>query len=323
MVKKEKIKSFYDIELEAQVKEQKKQLKDNLKYTIWDKIADNIWLIGFIILCIALILELIFRFYNIVVIGFLPLIAIDKHFIPWDVLWNNWMYWSSMIYWLSWILIIIYLLKQKFTKENNSKSNKWYYKKVLFTLLWVYLLFYITNPWYTLQTHPRLFLYQNWKNITNKEIYFFLTEKYWFKADLYKPFKTLDDSIEGLEFAKKINSKWLYSWIFYDLERFWYDNVFKKYNDLTFQAYFIKKIVEDPFVNDKPLYDSNINIIWNYKKHVSNEHIIEAINYIEMKRNEYEFKNKNIEFYWELYDNVLLILKKLYWKWINNDILPL
>nr|MDD3720175.1 hypothetical protein [Candidatus Gracilibacteria bacterium] len=234
---------------------------------------------------------------------------------------NNWMFVSVLLYSIIGLVIIVNLFKKKFIKDDNTKTNKWYYKIVAGTFLGVYLLFYITNPWYTLQTHPRLFLYQDGKNITNKNIYFFLTERYGFNPSLYKPFKTLDDSIDGLEFAMRTNNKSLYSNIFFDLEKYGYENVFKKYNDVTFQAYFLKMFVNDYFVNDKPLYNNNINVIGNYKSYTNNKYIIEAINYIETKRDEYKGKEKGSEYYVELSDKVLDILKNLIGHGVNNKIL--
>jgi len=148
-----------------------------------------------------------------------------------------------MIYWLIGIAVIIYLFIDKFINENKKRTNKFYYTTIISVALAVHLGFYITNPWYTLQTHPRLFMYQDWKNITNKEVYFFLTERYWFKQDLYKPFKTLDESIEGLEFAMKIKEPSLYKRVFEESEKFWYDNLIKSYINASFQLYFLNYIL--------------------------------------------------------------------------------
>jgi len=138
------------------------------KETFFEKTNNNKVLFICMLIWVFFLLELISRFYNYIIVWWIPFLIIDKYFIPWDVLWDNKMYVTSMLFGLTWIWIIIYLFKDKFILAKGNRLDKWYYKMVFITVIWVYVLFYITNPWYTLQTHPRLFLYQDGKNITNK-----------------------------------------------------------------------------------------------------------------------------------------------------------
>jgi len=290
------------------------------KETFFEKTNNNkVLLMAFIIwiLLICMLLGKFFHFVKVWVIYFPFAFTIDWIFS------NEWMFQSVLIYSIIWISIILYIFYERFIVKENVKKDTWYYKTIFLIVIVVYWLFYITNPWYTLQTHPRLFLYQDGKNITNKWIYFYLTERYWFKESLYKPFNTMEDSIEWLEFAKEINDPWLYYHIFIDLEKYWYENIFNKYDDLTFQAYFIREFVNDPFVDDQTFFDSNINRMWEYKKYIKSEIIIEVLDYIEKKSTEYNWNKKGIEYYWDLADNVLNLLRKLIWKWVNNEILKL
>lgn len=172
------------------------------KENVVESINKNIWLFLLMLIWISMMVLLFSKFYHWDRIWW---IYVPFAFTTDGIFSNNWMFISSTIYWLFWTWMIIYLFKDKFIKDNKKRTNKWYYKAIVWVTLWLYWLFYITNPWYTLQTHPRLFMYQDWNNITNKTIYFYLTEKYGFDETLYKPFKTLDDSIAGLEFAMKIN----------------------------------------------------------------------------------------------------------------------
>ncbi|MDD3303216.1 MAG: hypothetical protein PHN31_06690, partial [Candidatus Gracilibacteria bacterium] len=167
---------------------------------------------------------------------------------------NEWMFQSVLIYSIIGISIILYIFYERFIVKENVKKDTWYYKTIFLIVIVVYGLFYITNPWYTLQTHPRLFLYQDGKNITNKGIYFYLTERYGFNETLYKPFRTMEDSIEGLEFAMENNEYSLYKKIFYDLEKYGYINVLKIYNDKTFQSYMLRKLT---YININNQYEKN------------------------------------------------------------------
>lgn len=275
--------------------------------------SNIIWVILLIIIWTVISVRFMLRFYS-----FYYVMPIKAEFV--GVFKDDKMFTSSLFLWLIWIIIWIIMLICLFKLKTNKNRFKLWVWAILFWLI-INFLFYVINPWYTLQTHPWLFFYQDGKNITNTERYFFLTERYGFDSTLYKPFKTLEDSIEGLDFAKKINNKALYSNIFFDLEIYWYENIFNKYKDLTFQAYFLKSFVNDPFVNDQNLFDSNIEEIWKYKKYAKNRYIIEAINYIEIKRDEYKWKEKWPEFYTDLSHKVLDILKNLIWHWINNKIL--
>ncbi|NDK07824.1 hypothetical protein EOM39_01100 [Candidatus Gracilibacteria bacterium] len=223
-----------------------------LKETTGERISKNIGLFLFMMLGVIGIFILIGKFYHWDRIS--EYIYIPFAFTTDGIFSNDWMFVSSMLYSIVGIGSIIYFFQDKYIKGNKKRTNKWYYKMVTLTVVGVYGLFYITNPWYTLQTHPRLFLYQDGKNITNKEIYFFLTERYGFKSDLYKPFKTLEDSIEGLEFAMKIKEPSLYRLVFEDIEKFGYNNLLKRYNDDSFQLYFLNYIL---FTST--FYDGKIN----------------------------------------------------------------
>lgn len=187
-----------------------------------------------IIIWVALSVRFMLRFYSFYYI--IPIRA--------ELVWvfkDDKMVTSSLVFWIIWIVVwiimLLYLIK---LKKNKDRLKLWIWA-IIFWLI-INFLFYVINPWYTLQTHPRLFFYQDWKNITNKERYFFLTERYGYDYTLYKPFKTLKDSIDGLEFAKRTNETWLYNYVFYDLEKYWYDKVLNIYKDKTFQAYLLDKI---------------------------------------------------------------------------------
>lgn len=279
------------------------------KETVWQRINKNIWLFIFMMLWIIFIFNLLSKFYH------------------WDRFWwiylpfafttdwifsNTWMFVSSAIYVFIGIWIIIYLFKEKFIDNNNQRPNKCYYRMTTLLTLTVYVLFYVTNPWYTLQTHPRLFMYQDWKNITNKEIYFFLTERYWFKGDLYKPFETLEDSIEGLEFAMEINEPSLYMKIFKDLENYGYQKVLEKYKDKTFQSYFLRRItnINTNYIEEKNFFLNNFNHLDYLEKIALDNILLDVIMHI---NDQYaKFKNwvineqdfyYNINKYWDkLYD---------------------
>ncbi|MFA5917773.1 MAG: hypothetical protein WC850_06080 [Candidatus Gracilibacteria bacterium] len=254
------------------------------KETIGEKINKNFGLFLFMFFGIILTFLLLTKFYHWDRIGglYLPFAYTTD-----GIFSNNWMFVSSTLYGLIGIGIILYLFKDKFIKGNNKRSNKCYYKIIIGVILLVYGLFYITNLWYTLQTHPRLFMYQDGKNITNKDRYFYLTERYGFRGDLYKPFKTLEDSIAGLEFAKKIKEPSLYRIIFEDAEKFGYGELLKKYNDNSFQLYFLNYVLFTSTVNNGKInnLDTNINYLNLLLSNSNNNEIITLSNELLNKLN--------------------------------------
>lgn len=304
------------------------------KETIWSKINKNLYLFIFMLFWIVIILNLLGKFYHwdrfwILYIPF-------AYTIDW-IFSNTWMFVSSIIYVFIWIWIIIYLFKEKFIDNNKKRPTKCYYRMITLVTLWVYAMFYITNPWYTLQTHPRLFLYQNWENITNKEIYFFLTERYWFDATLYKPFETLEDSIEGLEFAMEKNESGLYNSIFYDLEKFWYDKVLEKYKNKTFQAFYLRRMtnINTNYEEQKNFFLNNLKLLDYLEKNALDEIIVDVSKYTKkqfMEFNNLELSEKDFYYdinkYWDkIYDinwihlnmfiqsEILKYKKTLNWDW--------
>lgn len=316
MTKKEKNKSFYDIEFEEQIKDRWKEENSEVKNTFLNRIENNIWLFFLMLIWVISIFLLLSNFYHWDrVYGFYTPFAFT---VDW-IFSNNWMFISSALYSTVWICFIMYLFFKKFIKEDKLRTNKWYYKMTILATLCVYILFYVTNPWYTFQTHPRVFMYQDWKNITNKEIYFFLTERYGFKWDLYKPFKTIDDSIAGLEFAMRVNESWLYESIFYDLEKFGYKDVLEQYKDKTFQTYFLRKIthINTNYQNEKNFFINNSKNL-DYIEERGLDKILrdiasftkqEYIKFTNLSIDEKTFFN-TINSYW---DSIYII------KWINHN----
>lgn len=286
------------------------------KETFFEKTNNNkVLLMAFIIwiLLICMLLGKFFHFVKVWVIYFPFAFTIDWIFS------NEWMFQSVLIYSIIWISIILYIFYERFIVKENVKKDTWYYKTIFLIVIVVYWLFYITNPWYTLQTHPRLFLYQDGKNITNKWIYFYLTERYWFNETLYKPFKTMEDSIEWLEFAMENNEYSLYKKIFYDLEKYWYINVLKIYNDKTFQSYMLRKLTYININNqyEKNFFYNNLKVLDYLKEKWLDSIVRDVAIYTE---NEYwKFKQWNInekdfyeriDYYWDkIYDVI----------WINSN----
>ncbi|NDK09115.1 hypothetical protein EOM39_07820, partial [Candidatus Gracilibacteria bacterium] len=140
---------------------------------------------------------------------------------------------------------------------------------------------------------------------------FFMTERYGFVSTLYKPFRTLEDSIEGLEFAKENNESGLYESIFYDMEKFGYINVLKKYVDETFQAYLLSKIiyVNTYYQEEKKFFLNNLNVLDYLEKKGLNMTIIETST---LTKSEYEkYKNGKISEK-EIYNNINIFWNRLY-----------
>lgn len=241
-----------------------------LKETIWERISRNKVLFWIIIISIMAVFKLYGTFYTITMALWFPIPMRDKYFIPWDVIADDKMYITSAILWIISFILILYIFKKKFI--DNRKENKWSYKWLATIIFWWYIFFLLVNPWYAWQRYPKIFFYENWKNITNKSLYFFMTERYGFVSTLYKPFRTLEDSIEGLEFANKNNNKSMYYNIFFDLEVFGYDEVLKKYKDTTFQAYFIRMILNIDYFDDEKLkfFKRNIFLLKNLSDNTDN-----------------------------------------------------
>jgi hypothetical protein len=251
------------------------------------KSSNVLGVILLIIIWVALSVRFMLRFYSFYYI--IPIRA--------ELVWvfkDDKMVTSSLIFgiiWIvGWIMILLFLIK---LKTNKDRLRLWIWA-IIFWLV-INLLFYLINPWYTLQTHPRLFFYQDWKNITNIERYFYLTEKYWYDYTLYKPFKTLEDSIDWLEFAKKIKEPSLYKTIFEDSEKFWYGELLKKYNDNSFQLYFLNYVLFTSAVNNWKInnLDININYLNLLLSNSSNNEIITLSNELLNKLNYASKLDKN------------------------------
>jgi len=218
---------------------------------------------------------------------------------------------SSLVFWIIWIVVwIVMLLFLIKLKTNKDRLRLWIWA-IIFWLV-INLLFYLINPWYTLQTHPRLFMYQDWKNIINKERYFFLTEKYWYDYTLYKPFKTLDDSIDGLEFAMIQNQPWLYMRIYKDLNEFGYKNILEKYKDKTFQAYFLRRMtnINTNYIEEKNFFLDNVKLLDYLEKNALDKILVDIsiytkeqyIKFLNKEVTEKDFYN-NLNKYWDnIYD---------------------
>ena len=161
-------------------------------------------------------------------------------------------------------------------------------------------------------------------NISNKERYFSLVEKYWFDQDWYRQFKTLDDSIDALKFANKINNKALYWLVFMDMDRFWYDKAFEKYQDKTFQVYFLKVLLEDFAVNNMTFFITFIWKLTDFRSYLKDIKILKIINYINNDNRTFILYNKVV--FWKNIDFFSNLNKEFNKKidlidWVNNLII--
>jgi hypothetical protein len=166
----------------------------------------------------------------------------------------------------------------------------------------------------------------NKKHIVNQNIFFYFVKKYWFKyyqQDSYSPFKTLEESIKWLEFAKSIWNWLLYWLIFKDLDKFWYDKALELYRDKTFQVYFIDYLSSRNMIaeKDKSFFFQNVWFLKNIEEFTNFDdikHIIKQF-LIEYKKISKDITEKKlIELVHNTYDK---LSKKIYSiKWINESI---
>lgn len=223
---------------------------------------------------------------------------------------------TSIILWFISLFIILILWYRAKSFKDISKSIKSWLVAIIISILF-YGSFYIVQAKYTYEEHPSVFGYfsDDGQYIVDKEKYFNLVKKYWFSETSYKPFKTLEDSIEALEYANINNFKWLYKAVFYDLEKFWYDKAFEKYHDKTFQVYFIKRFIEDYAADDIFFYNkysSSLNLYSDLSSDLNIKKIINNL-YTEVNNNE-----SNKDFLRDLYHKYIEKIKEL--KGVNWNI---
>lgn len=203
------------------------------------------------------------------------------------------------------IASITFAILMFFVFQINITKKKEYKKRLKFAILWVsvailsHIVFYVSNLSYVYREYPKAFMYTSldWEYITNTDRYFWLVEKYWSNEKWFTKFETLDDAIEALKLADKLNDKLLYVLAFEDISRFWYDKAFEKYQDKTFQVYFLNYI--DPPLNYKDNFYSNVWYFDSLIENSSDSSIKKAtslikeeyINYLDWKTSEEELFN--------------------------------
>jgi len=236
----------------------------------------------------------------------------------WDFTFFTWL--ISLIIWIIFIICICKASKYKNKLKLAIIS--------LITAISFYLLFYVTHINYIYMKHSHLLMYKtlNKKHIVNQNIFFYFVKKYWFKyyqQDSYSPFKTLEESIKWLEFAKSIWNWLLYWLIFKDLDKFWYDKALELYRDKTFQVYFIDYLSSRNMIaeKDKSFFFQNVWFLKNIEEFTNFDdikHIIKQF-LIEYKKISKDITEKKlIELVHNTYDK---LSKKIYSiKWINESI---
>lgn len=172
--------------------------------------------------------------------------------------------------------------------------------------IWLYLLFLIVTPGYTIQLVPQIFWFTDLKAeyVTNTKMYFFWVDTLGYDFVKWYKFQTLDDAIEGLEFAKSniVSSRDLYeNTFFYIWDTYGYKDVFIKYNDTFFQKIFLLKIIGDFYVINYYLLEDNIYSLNEYILFITDEKIKNAYyifyeEYINLIKKKLSNDQENIEF---------------------------
>ena len=191
----------------------------------------------------------LFIVYSLATKFYVHVIPLFDYYLPWfpkkPMYFYNDYKLSSFIIAFIWFIWLVYI----YTKIKQEKKKK---LQIRLAVIWLiisilsHVLFYVTNPKYVYNFHPKWFLYTDitGEYITNKDRYFWLLDTYWKGiGGSYAKFKTFEDSIEALEFAKRQNDDWIYYAVFLSMERFWYDKSLEKYRDATFQIFFIRKLL--------------------------------------------------------------------------------
>lgn len=132
------------------------------------------------------------------------------------------------------------------------------------------------------------------KYIAKVDRYFETVEKYGFEPDAYRPFQTLDDAIQGLEFAKEKEYKLMYEYIFDDLERFWYENVFKKYSDRRFYLYFLSKMLGDFYIENYYFFEENIDKLDTYISLIRDKESLKLYRYLNENYKQIKLQNGDV-----------------------------
>lgn len=135
-------------------------------------------------------------------------------------------------------------------------------------------------------------------------MYFFWVDTLGYDFVKWYKFQTLDDAIEGLEFAKSniVSSRDLYeNTFFYIWDTYGYKDVFIKYNDTFFQKIFLLKIIGDFYVINYYLLEDNIYSLNEYILFITDEKIKNAYyifyeEYINLIKKKLSNDQENIEF---------------------------
>ena len=229
-------------------------------------------------------------------------------------LWDFEYIWMSAWYISTLFLIIsIYLLyKYKNKKDKNTKI-----KIALFIfVLWLFSnqIFLLFSPDFKFFMTPVTSQYkdQDW-NVTDVDKYLEMIWKYCdykvagtlkYRVTRYDMcsendkfqtfFKTADEYIKVLEYAKNHDDKLLYERTYWWVNKFWVEKILEKYDDVTFQAY----VISNWFI------DYSHEFI--YRKKINNSKVLDLLNfYTESVKDNINLSNKNpqhdIRLYWENY----------------------
>lgn len=243
--------------------------------------------------------------------------------------WSSWWFlalpslWSFEYTWMSaWYISSIFIILSVFLiyKIRLIKNDSIRLKIALFILiLWLLSkqIFFIFAPDFKFYMTPVTKQYKDkeW-NVTDVDKYLELVWKYCdykvsgrleyrkSRADMCSEndkyqtfFKTADEYIKVLEYAKNNDDRSLYQRTYWWVNKFWVEKILEKYDDVTFQAYVINNW--DISESKEIIYRQNIKNIKNIK-------ILELLNFYDNSVNENiklmkSDSNHDIRAYWENY----------------------